>query len=70
LLRLLTKDVHPQAAESLTRSLGQFNPTIRDVSSWRGWTIEPSAELLAAVRRNSSLAEWLTAVPSMTSVFE
>jgi hypothetical protein len=70
LLRLLTKEVHPQAAESLTRSLGQFNPTIRDVSSWRGWTIEPSAELLAAVRRNSSLAEWLTAVPSMTSVFE
>jgi hypothetical protein len=46
--------------------VAQLDPTVRDLSTWRGWAARPTVELLAAVRRNSALAVWLEALPSLT----
>jgi uncharacterized protein (UPF0335 family) len=63
LLRLLTRETDD--ALSVMRAMAELNPTTRDLNTWPTWTISPTAELLAAVRQNSSFDDWLTALPTL-----
>jgi hypothetical protein len=53
-------------ANAFPRSLAQLDPTVRDLSTWRARVVLPTAELPAAVRRNSALEEWLAFLPSLS----
>jgi hypothetical protein len=66
LLRLLAHETD-HAAARLAGLLAQLDPTVHDLRTWRVWSVQPTAELLAAVRRNSALTSWLAALPSLTS---
>ena len=56
-----------QADGLLVRGLAELDPTIRDLTAWRAWAGLPTVKfLLAAARRNSALADWLTALPSLS----
>jgi hypothetical protein len=65
LLRHLHHETDQALASALVRWITQLEPTARDLSSWHSWTAAPTAELLAAVRRNSELADWLESLPSI-----
>jgi hypothetical protein len=54
-------------AKELVGMLAQLDPTVHDLRTWHAWAVQPTAELLAAVRRNSALAVWLAALPSLSS---
>ena len=68
LLGLLAGQTDDWVAEELERSAVQFDPTVRDLIAWRSWVVSPTEGLLAMVRRNSALAEWLATLPSLTSL--
>ena len=68
LLGLLAGQTDGYVAEELADGVVQLDPTVRDLSTWRAWAVPPTVELLAAVRRNSALAVWLAALPSLTSL--
>ena len=70
LLGLLARQTDPYAyaAEQLAGVVAQLDPTVHDLRTWRAWAVRPTAELLAAVRRNSALTSWLAALPSLTSL--
>lgn len=63
LLRLLASQTDSRMAEELADEMAQLDPTYRDLSTWRIWAAQPTARLLAAVRQNSTLADWLKALP-------
>ena len=65
LLGLLARQTVSWAAVVLADGVAQLDPTVRDLSTWRGWADPPTVELLAAVRRNSAFAAWLEALPSL-----
>ena len=54
--------------EQLAGGVARLDPTVHDLRTWRAWAVPPTAELLAAVRRNSALTNWLAALPSLTSL--
>lgn len=66
-LELLETGLNDRMFESLVPALAQLDPTVHDLTTWRSWGNGPNAELLAAARRNTPLAEWLEALPSLTS---
>ena len=68
LLVLLRGETNPWVAVQLAGRLAQLDPTVHDLRTWRAWAVRPAAELLAAVRRNSALTNWLAALPSLTSL--
>ena len=68
LLGLLARETDSGVAERLAGALAQLDPTVHDLRTWRAWAVRPTAELLAAVRRNSALTNWLAALPSLTSL--
>ncbi len=68
LLGLLARATYGGAAGRLADGLAGLDPTVHDLRTWRTWAIRPTAELLAAVRRNSALTNWLAALPSLTSL--
>jgi hypothetical protein len=53
--------------EYLFRSVAQFDPTVHDLNVWHAWALSPTTELLGTVRRNSALADWIEALPTLTS---
>ena len=74
---LLDRETGGGEAAALIRGLAELNPTVHDLSSWRAWATVPTIhtasgpqsallELLAAVRLNSALDEWLTVLPSLS----
>jgi len=65
LIGLLTTQTDESAAESLADAMIQLHPGIRDLDSWPSWAAIPPAILLSEVRRNSSPADWLAALPSL-----
>jgi hypothetical protein len=65
ILRLLRDRTNWPLAARLLDGLAQLDPAARDVRTWPSWEISPTAELLAMVRRNSKLTEWLEAIPSL-----
>ena len=67
LVGVLARGTDSWGAVELAGDLAQLDPTVHDLRTWRAWTVRPAAELLAAVRRNSALTNWLAALPSLTS---
>jgi hypothetical protein len=63
LLRLLPSQANTWVAGELVGGVAQLDPTVRDLSTWHAWAAQPTAELLAAARRNSALDDWLAALP-------
>jgi len=57
-----TRELESRGLESM---LAQMEPTVRDLSTWHAWAFPPSPGLLAAARQNSTLADWLKALPSL-----
>ena len=68
LVGLLARETDSWEAEQLVGALAQLDPTVHDLRTWRAWAAQPTAGLLAAVRRNSALTNWLEALPSLTSL--
>ena len=68
LLGLLARETDSWRVARLADGLGPLDPTVHDLITWRAWAVRPTAELLAAVRRNSALANWLAVLPSLTSL--
>ena len=68
LLGLLAGESDSEVAGRLADGLARLDPTVHDLRTWRAWAVRPTAELLAAVRRNSALTNWLAALPSLTSL--
>ncbi len=52
-----------QTDEWVMRVVLQLDPAVRDPNIWRACAIRSSDELLAMLRRNSALADWLSALP-------
>ena len=50
------------------REVALLDPTVHDLSTWRSWTIRPSSEFITAVRLNSTLEDWLAALPSLSEL--
>ena len=69
---------HQSQCRRLVGEMVHLNPTVGDLTTWRGparpdpgvraWPVAPTVELLAAVRQNSPLAAWLAALPSLASL--
>jgi hypothetical protein len=68
LLGRLARETTSGMAAALARELVLLDPTVHDLRTWRAWAVRPTAELLAAVRRNSALTSWLAVLPSLTSL--
>ena len=68
LLGLLAGQTDAWEATQLVGRVVQLAPTVRDLSTWRAWAVVPTVELLAAARQNSTLADWLAALPSLTGL--
>jgi hypothetical protein len=68
LLGLLARGTNSYMAQQLAEHLAQLDPTVQDLRTWCARAVGPTAELLAAVRRNSALTSWLAALPSLTSL--
>jgi NACHT domain len=66
LLGLLARDTDRGAAAALIRLVAQLDPTVGDLAGWRAWAAPPTGELLAAVRQNTELGAWLTALPALS----
>jgi hypothetical protein len=66
LLGLLARETKRAMAAELIRGVAQLDPTVHDLGAWATWAAPPAAELLAAVRRNSALEEWLEVLPSLS----
>ena len=47
----------------LEEGVVQLDPTVDDLQTWRAWAVVPTTRLLAATRRNSTLAAWLAGLP-------
>ena len=65
LSRAFIQDGYGSFTVSDMSMVAQLDPTVRDLSNWPAWTIQPTAELLAAVRRNTALHSWLAVLPSL-----
>ena len=63
------RDIHlaiaEQEANRLMDTLAQFDPIARELSTCRTWAFPPTINLLTEARRNSSLHDWLAALPSL-----
>ena len=68
LSRAFIQDAYGHFTANDMSMVAQLDPTVRDLSNWPAWTIQPSAELLAAVRRNTALHAWLAALPSLADL--
>ena len=68
LLGLLARETDEWLTAELVSGVIQLDPTVHDLSTWRARAIPPTVELLAAVRRNSALDDWLKLLPSLSPV--
>src|ERR1022692_4724357 len=55
-------------AERVAGGLAQLDPTVHDLRTWHAWAVRPNAHLLAAIRRNSALTDWLAGLPALSSL--
>ena len=62
LLNLLTSQTNSRIAAELTPIVAMFNPTAHDLSKANSWPGPPTEALLAIIRRNSALPDWLAAI--------
>jgi Domain of unknown function (DUF4062)/NACHT domain len=65
LLGMLAAQPSEALSARLVDELAQLDPKASDLSGWSAWQVPPTGELLAAVRRNSKLAAWLSVLPAL-----
>ena len=51
----------------IERGLAGLAPTVEDLTTWRAWTFPPTAALLATVRANSTLADWIESLRPLSN---
>jgi lysophospholipid acyltransferase (LPLAT)-like uncharacterized protein len=68
LLGMLAAQPSEALSGRLIDELAQLDPKANDLKDWTAWKVLPTAELLAAVRRNSKLAAWLSVLPALGPV--
>lgn len=56
-----------QRYTELAHSMSQLDPTVHDLTTWPA-AVSLTHELLSSVRRNSSLVDWLAALPLLPSL--
>lgn len=65
IVAILGRETDHLKARPLLDMLKKLSPNTADLATWQSWAKEPDAELLAAVRQNSPLAAWMSALPSL-----
>jgi hypothetical protein len=60
LLAALAVQTDDWTARWLMDLLAKLDPAVGDLEAWREWAAPPTVELLAVVRYNSPLEDWLT----------
>ena len=68
LLAMLASQSNGEVAAELAEGLCQLVPVAHDRDNWRAWSVQPSRELLSAVRGNSALNDWLLIIPSLNMI--
>jgi NACHT domain-containing protein len=64
---LLAHQADRELAFDLVHQLALLDPTVNDLKTWHTWSaLTPF--FLSTVRRNSTLTEWLTALPSLAAL--
>jgi hypothetical protein len=63
-VHLLSNETDFNTAYHLAYTMILLNPTIQDLASSPTWRAQPSPELFAAARRNSTLDDWLAVLSS------
>jgi hypothetical protein len=56
--------IHTTPASTTTR----LHPTAGPVGNWYSWSFSPRTELLAVIRQDSGLTDWLALLPSLRSL--
>lgn len=68
LLHLLTRhQIDSLAASKMLDRIVELGGADSNLSGYEGWMRSPTVELLAAVRRNSALVNWIAGLPSLAS---
>jgi hypothetical protein len=67
LLEQLSSESNRYKAADLAAALAELDPTVNDLRAWAAGAFPPDADVLAAVRRNSTLDEWLAVLPALPS---
>ena len=62
LLALLRSTADRFEAAVLVDGVAQLEPTVKDIGGYRAWAALPTEALLSAVRRNSTLDDWLSSL--------
>ena len=65
---LLARETSSWIGKALADGLTRLEPAVSDLNTWHAWPMAPPGELLAAARQNSTLREWLAALPSLASL--
>jgi hypothetical protein len=68
LLRRLAAPGNPRMADPLAPTITSLRPIAWDLVNWQTPSSLPTVRLLAAVRKNSVLADWLAVLPSFSSL--
>jgi hypothetical protein len=63
-----SKILRTMHADEIPSQVALLHPTVRDLSTWRTWTVQPSGELVSAVRHSSTLGDWLSALPDLSEI--
>jgi len=67
LLGLLARTTDDVDAWWLMSAMAYLDPTTSDLHNWETWATPPPVDFLAAVRRNSTIKDWLESIPSQAS---
>jgi hypothetical protein len=67
LITMYAQGPHIDRAESAARQIIRLNPVLEDLHGSVEWPCKPTSDLLAAVRRNTTLPAWLAALPEITT---
>jgi hypothetical protein len=68
LLRLLERERDSIEARWLTNALAKLSPAAGELAGWQAWRVQPDSNLLAAVRRNSAVPDWLATLPTLAGL--
>ncbi len=68
LIKLLRGETNPGTAEMLADAMAGLSPTLADLRGSYGWPWAPSAALLAAVRKNTKLSDWIAYLPLLSEL--
>jgi hypothetical protein len=68
LLALLAAQSNPRTDNALAATMTRLRPIAWDLVNWLTPSFSPTDQLLAAVRQNSVLVDWLAVLPSFRSL--